>query len=113
MECVCRKVSVCLKCVDASSIDFSLNLVSLYTTVSKTTTSASDVSALNLIVGWCKFSCLIKASMSGLLMSHREKYRLCSISKLLLRVVVSVYAMKMLAKETAVFVPIAVLWVSR
>ena len=50
--------------------------------------------------------------MSGL-MSHREKYRLCSISKLLLRVVVSVYAMKMLVKETAVFVPIAVLWVSR
>ena len=52
---------------------FSLNLVLLYTTVSKNTVSVSDISAVNLIVGWCKFACSMKASMSGLLMSHREK----------------------------------------
>ena len=48
---MCRKVSVCLKCVYTSSIDFSLNLVPSYTTVPKNTISVSDVSALNLIVG--------------------------------------------------------------
>ena len=83
VKCVCKKLSVCLKCVFASRIDFSLNLVPLYTTVSKNTVSVSNVSAVNLIVGWCKFVCSMKASMSGLLTSQREKYRLCSISKLL------------------------------
>ena len=39
MKCVCKKVSVCLKCVFASRIDFSLNLVPLYTTVSKNSLS--------------------------------------------------------------------------
>ena len=33
--CVCKKVYVCVKCVFASRIDFSLNLARLYTTVSK------------------------------------------------------------------------------
>ena len=46
-----QEASVCLKCVFALRIDFSLNLVPLYTTVSKNTVSASDVSAVNLIVG--------------------------------------------------------------
>ena len=41
MKCVCRKVSVCLKCVFASRIDFSLNLVLLYTTVSKNAVSVT------------------------------------------------------------------------
>ena len=49
--CVCRKVSACLKCVFALAIDFSLNLVPLYTTVSKNTVSVLDVSTVNLIVG--------------------------------------------------------------
>ena len=73
MKCVCKKVSVCLKCVFASRIDFSLNLVPLYTTVSKNAVSVSNVSAVNSIVGCCKFACSIKATMSGLLLSHREK----------------------------------------
>ena len=51
MKCVWKKVFVCLKCVFASRIDFSLNLVPLYTAVSKNTVSVSDVSAVNLIVG--------------------------------------------------------------
>ena len=42
------KVSVFLKCVLTSRIDFSLNLVPLYTIVSKNTVSVSDISAVNL-----------------------------------------------------------------
>ena len=87
MKCVCKKLSVCLKCVFASRIDFSLNLVPLYTTVSKNAVSVSNVSAVNL------------TSMSGLLMSHREKilcmqdFQTVVLKTVLLRVVVSVYAM--------------------
>ena len=51
MKCVCKKLSVCSKCVFASRIDFSLNLVPLYTTVSKNAVSVSNVSAVNSIVG--------------------------------------------------------------
>ena len=51
MKCVWKKVFVCLKCVFASRIDFSLNLVPLYTTVSKNAVSVSNVSAVNSIVG--------------------------------------------------------------
>ena len=76
------KVSVFLKCVFTSRIDFSLNLVPLYTIVSKNTVSVSDISAVNLIVGRCKFACSMKASMSGLLMSQRERYHQCNFSKL-------------------------------
>ena len=48
---MCKKVSVCLKFVFAYRIGFSLNLVPLYTTVSKTAVSVSNVSAVNSVVG--------------------------------------------------------------
>ena len=48
---MCKKVSICLKCVFASRIDFSLNHVPLYTAVAKYAVSVSNVSAVNLIVG--------------------------------------------------------------
>ena len=48
---MCKEFSVCLKCVFASRIDFSVNLVPLYTTVSKNAVSVSNVSAVNSIVG--------------------------------------------------------------
>ena len=51
MKCVCKKLSVCLKCVFVSRIDFSLNLAPLYTTVSQNAVSVSNVSAVNSIVG--------------------------------------------------------------
>ena len=60
--------------------------------------------------------------MSGLLMSHREKiscmwnFQTVVLKTVLLRVVVSIYVMKILSKEsgkTAVFVPIAVPWFCR
>ena len=56
--------------------------------------------------------------MSGLLMSHREKismqrFQTVRLKTVRLKIVVSICAMKILAKETAVFVPIAVPWVCR
>ena len=39
VKCGCKKVSICLKCVFASRIDFSLNLVPLYTAMSKNAVS--------------------------------------------------------------------------
>ena len=43
MKSVCKKISVCLKGVFASRMDFSLNLVPLYTIVSKNAVSVSNV----------------------------------------------------------------------
>ena len=57
--------------------------------------------------------------MSGLLMSLREKissmwrFQTVGLKTILLRIVVSICAIKILAKETAVFVPIVVPWVYR
>ena len=57
--------------------------------------------------------------MSGLLMSLREKissmwrFQTVGLKTILLRIVVSICAIKILAKETAVFVPIVVPWVFR
>ena len=42
-----RRFPFSLKCVFALRIDFSLNFVPLYTTVSKNTVSVSNVSAVN------------------------------------------------------------------
>ena len=47
---MCKKLFVCLECVFASRVDFSLILVPLYTTVSKNAVSVSNVSAVNSIV---------------------------------------------------------------
>ena len=55
MKCVCKKV--CLKCVFATRIDFSSNLVPLYTTVSKKAVSVSNFSAVNSIL-WVMFNTL-------------------------------------------------------
>ena len=96
--------------------NFSLNLVPLYTTVSKNTVSVSDVSAVNVIVGWCKFACSMKASIDvwfTLMCPIGKNVVYVAFPTVLLTVVVSIYAMKMLATKTAVFVPIAVPWVWR
>ena len=106
MKCVCKKLSVCLKCVFASRIDFPLNREPLNTTVSKNAVSVSNVSAVNSTVRSCKLACSMKASMSGLLMSHREKisymwhFQTIVLKTVLLRVVVSIYVIKILAKES-------------
>ena len=46
-----------LKCVCTSRIESFLNLTLLYTFVSKNVVSVSEISAVNLIVGWKLFAC--------------------------------------------------------
>ena len=65
--CMCAGRSRLFKMCLCIKNRFSLNLVPLYTTVSKNTVSVSDVLAVNLIVGGCKFACSMKASISGYL----------------------------------------------
>ena len=55
-----------------SRIDCSLNLSPLYMTVSRNIVSVFEISAVNLIVGWCEFACSMNLSMSVLLASHSE-----------------------------------------
>ena len=55
---------------------FFLESCASVTIVSKNTVSVSDVSVVNLILGFCKFACSI-------FMSRKEKHRLCRSSKLL------------------------------
>ena len=69
-----------LKCVIVSMVPFShfsLNVVPWYTTVSKKIVSVSDVSAgefhSRVICKFTRSVNLKKSTMSGLLLSHREK----------------------------------------
>ena len=76
---------------------------------------SSDVSAVNFIVGSCLFASKISWSISSLFVSHRENtsstYLFHSRGFILLLLIISVSTanIKMLAKATATFVPIAVL----
>ena len=65
-------VSVGLKCVRTSRIETLLNLTPLYTFVSKNVVSVSDISALNLIVGWKLFAFRRNSSISFLLVSYTD-----------------------------------------
>ena len=75
---------------DIAFSHFSWNVMPRYLTGSKKVVSVSDISVVNFIasraraVGLSKFTCSVnlnKSTMSGLLMSHREKYHLCSVFK--------------------------------
>ena len=55
-----------------SRMDFSMNLSPLITTVSRKVISFSDISAVNLIVGWNMLACSMTLSASFLLQSQRE-----------------------------------------
>ena len=63
-------VSVGLKCVCTSRIESLLNLTPLYTLGSKNVVSVSDISGVNLIVGWKLFAFRGNSSISFLLVSH-------------------------------------------
>ena len=93
---VCWKVSV----VFTSRITFSFNLVPLYTTVSKNNVSVNFGGEFNSKIMQV---CFFEESYDVWFKYGLAAYRLC----------VSIYDMKMLAEETAVFVPIAVRWVWR
>ena len=71
-------VSVGLKCVHVSRIESLLNLTFLYTFVSKNVVSVSDISAVNLIVGWKLFAFRRNSSISFLLVSHTDMTSLSS-----------------------------------
>ena len=107
-------VSVGLKCVFTSRTDSVLNLSPLYTLVSKKVVSVSEISAVNLIVGWWLLHYTMNCCKSSLLLSQRQKMSSMKRLKtkglyvLLLRICVSIFAIKILAKATAILVPMAV-----
>ena len=89
-------------------IDF--EALPLYTTVS----SVFEISAVNVMVGWCEFACVINLSISGLLTSHNEKmssmdrFQIIGFMTLLIRICLSRSAIKIFAKVSAILVPMAV-----
>ena len=83
--------------------------------------SVSDTSAVNFIasraVGWSKFNCSVnlkKSTMSGLLMSHREKHHVAFSNSwrdgFLLKLCVSIYAAMKMLETKLLYVLIAVPW---
>ena len=74
----------------------------------------SDISAVKCMAGWCLFATKINRSISSLVVSHRENtssiYLFYSTGFILLLLIISVSTagIKMLAKDTATFVFIAV-----
>ena len=111
------KVSVVLKCVRTSRIESLLNLTPLYTIVSKNVVSVSEISAINFNVGWKLFAFRRNYSISFLLVSHAEMtssinlFQKTGLMLLCPNISFSILAMKMLAKATAIFVPMCVPWV--
>ena len=78
---------------------------------------SSDILAVNFAVGWCLFASKMNWSISSLFVSHRENtssmYLFHSRDFILLLLIISVSTadIKMLAKATATFVPIAVVFI--
>ena len=88
--------------------------VCLDTAVSRNVMSLFEISAVNLMVGWCEFTCGMNLSISGLQTSHNGKmspiyrFQIIGFMTLLLKFCVSRSAIKIFAKETAILVPLAV-----
>ena len=103
-----------LKGVRTSRMDSFLNLSPLRTHVSRKVTSVSEISAVNFMVGRQLFASFINVFISSLFTFHREKtssiylFQVSGFKCMRLMISVSTAAMKMLAKETAIFLPIAV-----
>ena len=113
-----------LKCVFASMIafsHFSLNVVPWYTTVSKKIVSVSDISAGEFHIRvMCKFIGSVnlkKSTMSGLLLSYREKmsfmwrFQTVGLETVLLKLCVSMYAAMKILERKLLCVLTAVSWV--
>ena len=85
------------------------------TTVYRYLASVFEISAVNLIVGWCEFACVMNLSISGMLLSHNEKNVVCvsfpshwlydAFAK---NLCVSISAIKIFANATAILVRMAV-----
>ena len=108
------KVSVGLKCVRRSRLEFFFNRSPLYKHVSMNIISVCEISAVNLIEGWNLFASSVKLFMASLFVFHREKissiylFQMSGMLGLWLMTSVSTSAIQMLAKDIATFVPIAV-----
>ena len=76
--------------------------------------SLFEISAVNLIARWCLFARIIKSSISSLSAFHSENmssmylFHSSGFVLLWLIIFVSTEAIKMFAKATAIFVPMAV-----
>ena len=111
-KCVYWKVSVGLKYVRTS--ECLLNRSPLYTHVSKNVITVSEISAVNFIVGWKLFASSVNYFIASLFVFHRKKmssmylFQMSVFLGLWLMISVSISAVTMLAKDTAIFVPIAV-----
>ena len=66
-----------------SKMEYFLNLSPLNTVVSRKVVLFSDISAVNLIVGWNLLAWKINCSTFFLSQSHSEKRHQCSVSILL------------------------------
>ena len=112
-KCVYWKVSVGLKCVRTSRIECFLNDSLLYTHISKNVISVPEISAVNSILGWKLFASSVKLFIASLFVFHREKmssmylFQMSGLLGFWLMISVSSSAIKMLSKDTAIFVPIA------
>ena len=112
-KCVYWNVSVGSKCVFMSNIDSLANRSPLKTLVSRNV-SLSDISAVNLIVGWWLFACSMNCVTPFLFTFQIENISSIYLSQtsdlraLWLRICVSTSDIKMLAKATAILVPMAV-----
>ena len=67
LECLCT-LEVCSHVKDRILVESDL----LYTFVSKNVVSVSDISAMNLILGWKLFAFRRNSSISFLLVSHTD-----------------------------------------
>jgi len=63
-----------------SRIDFSVNLSPFNTTVYKKVILSSDISAMNLIVGWNVLACSMTRSTSFFCSPKRRKRHQCNVS---------------------------------
>ena len=72
--------------------------------MSRNVASVFEISAVNLMVGWCEFACVVNLSISGLLTSHNEKrssmfrFQIIGSKNLCLETI----------KATAILVPMAI-----
>ena len=71
--CVLKGFSRLVMCTDVTRIDSFLNLSPLNMVVSRNVISISEISAVNLIVGWKLLACLRNKSISCMLVSDSEK----------------------------------------
>ena len=82
--------------------------------MSKKVVSNCETSAVNFMVGWYEFACSMKCSISSSFVCHKQNtspmnlFHVSGLLTLCLKISFSIDAIKMLAKATAILVPMAV-----